>query len=285
MKTLLIIGVIVALVITVGWWLFPWSKDYAAQARGDIDQGFAAKVRDDRISTKAKEEFDEAVDYLRQQYLRVTEVKQELANQQDNRNAQAKKLAAEEAAIAKASAWLDAHGPNDKLVISGQEYPFATVAADARARVETCQGREATIAALNESCEILRNSIAESETKIREALASIQAKRDAMQAKRVQLAALRAVEAAESIAAGISFDGVDVEEISTRYNDELDRRIAQIQGRREFSRLATTSTGVVPWDSQGVKQSDLDAVRAYVQQSLTPASAPQAPAPGAVPIQ
>lgn len=270
MRTLFTVGVVVILLAVLGWALFPWSKDYAAQTRDDIDQGFAAKVRDDRIITKAEEEFGNVVGYLREQYLKVVDAKRELANQESNRQAQTKKLAAEEAAITKASAWLDNHGPDDKVVINGQEYTFATVAADARTRVENCQSLKATTGALDESCEIIRSSITEGETKISEALANVQAKRDAVQAKRVQLAALRAVEAAESIAAGMRFDGTDVDEISTRYNDELDRRISQVQGRREFSRLTTTASGVVPWGNEGVKQSDLDTVRAYVQQNLAP---------------
>ena len=277
MRTLLTVGVVVIVLAALVWWLFPWSKDYVVQTRDDIDQGFAAKVRDDRIITKAEEEFNNVVGYLREQYLKVVDAKRELANQQSNRGAQAKKLAAEEAAITKASAWLDSYGPDDKVVINGQEYTFATVAADARTRVENCQSLKSTIGALDESCEIIHNSIAEGETKIREALADVQAKRDAMQAKRVQLAALRAVEAAESIASGMRFDGTDVDEISTHYNDELDRRISQVQGRREFSRLNTTASGVVPWGSEGAKQSDLDAVRAYVQENLAPAPVTESP--------
>lgn len=279
MKTMLIIlGTVAALVIGA-FVLFPWAKDYVFQATDDIDRSFANKVRDERVLAKAEEEFGDIEEFLRSKYLSIVEAKRQLANQEGNRDSQAQKLAKEEDAIAKAGEWLETHGLNDKVVLDGQEYSHAMVAADARSRVGNCQGLRASIEALEGGCRIIRSSIGEGEAKIREALGQIQVQRDAMEAKKVQLAAFRAVEAAESIASGIQFEGSDVEQVSTRYLEELDRRITEVQGRRDFSQLAATSSGgTVPWTTSSAKQSDLDAVQAYVDQNMTPTPTPEAPA-------
>ncbi|HLC89458.1 MAG TPA: hypothetical protein VJG65_00700, partial [Patescibacteria group bacterium] len=176
--------------------------------------------------------------------------------------------------------WLNIHQDGDSATLNGRQYSYAMIVADARTRVENCKNLQGTIQAMDQSCQLIDGSVRQSESQIRQALEQVNREKGRVKAKEINLAALRMVEAAEAIARGISIEGADSNEVSNRYNKELDRRIAETKARLEFSNLGTKSSGVVPWEAeQAASQSDLDVIREYAnERQWTPAdSMPAAP--------
>lgn len=272
MKTLLVFGTIGVVCVVGLFVLAPWSKDYADQAINDADNAFRGNVRDDTVGAGAQQELAKIQEGLRARYGDVITAKQTLSNQEAKRDSQLNELAKQERILTKAIAWLDAHNPGDEMQVGGKIYDYKMVATDARARTEKCEGMRTTINALGESCTILANAITDTESKIRESVAIVQRKEGEIAAKQVQLAAWRTIEATNQLAKGLSFDGIGSQDGTTRYLDELDRRINQAKASNMINDLDTSGRGIIDWEAdRPASETDLSAIKAYQDRHLKPA--------------
>ena len=275
MKTILIgIGVVI-LVIVVAW-LFPWSRDYAAQTRSDIDRSFAEQVRDERVFDAAHQEIGERTDFLSKQYAKVIQGKEEHKRQQSQLDKKRAELARQEADLNKAFEWIDAHGAGDTTTLGGQEYDYATIVADARTRAGICENLRTTITTLEQNCDILNNAVLDGEANVKQALAKVREVEGELAAKEVQMAAWGSIQAVKAIAQDMTFTGDNAEIVSNRALEEVDRRLADMKADVAFSEFEMSmSKGVVPWNNGDANAADLGALNSYRQRYLEPAPEPQ----------
>ena len=259
MKTLITWVVVAVVVLGLAFTVFPWSKDYFWQTRGDIDQGFADRVRSRNLVDNARTEIVEQLAKLQGKYAEILVAKERLNNIARERDGLQVQLAKHESALGQGLVLLEAHtGPT--IPVNGQDLSRERVIADVNRRAELCERLRVRFQTAQTSYQMLFQAIEQGMAAISDSKAQLESQKADLSHIEVLLQSGEAIAEVKALAQSLVGTGINVDE--NRYFKEIRSRLAQAQAAIEFGGLSDASGEFLSYDGLSVS-TPVDAAMAY----------------------
>jgi len=230
MKTIIafIMGLllVVAVVVLVVIYVFPWSKDAGKQKIDDVGQLFADTVRAKNVVMEAKKEIEAQMTSLRAKRIEIEQVAAKLQDQEAARDRLVDEKALHEANMVDTIAWLDTHQPKDNIVIDGVTYSYAELEKDADKRARKCEELVVKTQTAERNVQALKSTIADARTIVQDREDLARDRYDELDSVLVKLEAGEAIKQTDSLRASLMGGFADVDE--SRYFKEIRKRAVEV---------------------------------------------------------
>src|SRR3989344_3073289 len=268
---LVVVGIVISLIV-LGV-AFPWAKDWIGQSRGDINQGFADKIRSENLVQNAKRDIAKEKISRIGKRAEIMRAEDKLTALQRQRDSFKLKLDGHEAAMALGWEALES-STADPAVVNGKAYSRQEVENDINRRTAACKKLRTQFETADGSCKIMDAAIKEGGAKIMEAMVTLEERDIELDHIAVLLEAGEAMEAVKKFSSSLTDIGVFSEE--NRHFKEIRDRLARANAEIEFSNLANGNTEFLNYGTDTSKASvPMSEAQEYRQQHLS-AQAPAA---------